>query len=78
MKRGPKIICLRRKALAAIGCLAAAVLMCCPSAVALHGVIAERGSSCTDVLKTHETDILNSKKILEQQTGAAPESFSFE
>jgi polysaccharide deacetylase family sporulation protein PdaB len=28
MKRGPKIICLRRKVLAAIGCLAAAVLMC--------------------------------------------------
>jgi len=28
MKRGPKIICLRRKVLAAVGCLAAAILMC--------------------------------------------------
>lgn len=28
MKRGPKIICLRRKLLAAVGCLAAALLMC--------------------------------------------------
>ena len=28
MKRGPKIICLRRKVLAAVGCAAAAVLMC--------------------------------------------------
>ena len=28
MKRGPKIICLRRKALVAVGCAAAAFLMC--------------------------------------------------
>ena len=28
MKRGPKIIYLRRKVLAAVGCVAAAVLMC--------------------------------------------------
>ena len=28
MKQGPKIICLRRKVLAAVGCVAAAVLMC--------------------------------------------------
>ena len=28
MKRGPKIICLRRKVLVAVGCVAAAVLMC--------------------------------------------------
>ena len=28
MKRGPKIICFRRKVLVAIGCLAAAVIMC--------------------------------------------------
>ena len=28
MKRGPKIICLRRKVLAVVGCIAAAVLMC--------------------------------------------------
>jgi len=28
MSRGPKIICLRRKVLAAVGCLAAAILMC--------------------------------------------------
>jgi len=28
MKRGPKIIYLRRKVLAAVGCLAAALLMC--------------------------------------------------
>ena len=28
MKRGPKIIYLRRKALAAVGCVAAAFLMC--------------------------------------------------
>lgn len=32
MKRGPKIICLRRKVLVAVGCLAAAVLMCWVSA----------------------------------------------
>ena len=28
MKRGPKIICLRRKVLAIVGCVAAAILMC--------------------------------------------------
>ena len=28
MKRGLKIICLRRRVLAAVGCMAAAVLMC--------------------------------------------------
>ena len=28
MKRGPKIICLRRRVLAAVGCAAAAFLMC--------------------------------------------------
>ena len=28
MSRGPKIICLRRKVLVAVGCLAAAFLMC--------------------------------------------------
>ena len=28
MKQGPKIICLRRKVLAAVGCAAAAFLMC--------------------------------------------------
>ena len=28
MKRGPKIICLRRKVIAAVGCVAAALLMC--------------------------------------------------
>ena len=32
MSRGPKIICLRRKVLVAVGCLAAAVLMCWVSA----------------------------------------------
>jgi len=28
MKRGTKIVCLRRKVLAAVGCVAAALLMC--------------------------------------------------
>lgn len=28
MKRGPKIICLRRKVIAAVGCVAVALLMC--------------------------------------------------
>ena len=28
MNRGPKIICLRRKVIAAVGCVAAAFLMC--------------------------------------------------
>ena len=57
MKRGPKIIYLRRKVLAAVGCLAAAVLMCWVITTPKVVGVAECGSRNTNDLQTGDVHI---------------------